>query len=71
MGQISVCKGCEKREVGCHSWCEKYLNQVAENAEKHQKIMEEKAKYSQYNSYARERNTKIKKIIKGRRGRKP
>ena len=70
MGHISVCKGCTEREIGCHSWCEKYLKQVEENAEKHHKIMEEKAKYSQYNEYARERNTKIKKKVKGRRGRK-
>lgn len=25
MRLVAPCKGCEQREVGCHVWCEKYI----------------------------------------------
>lgn len=30
---MSSCKDCTERELGCHSWCEKYKNYVKLNEE--------------------------------------
>ena len=40
--KFTSCKGCTKRELGCHSHCKDYLEQKA----KRDKINEERRKYN-------------------------
>lgn len=39
------CKGCTERHVGCHSTCEKYITEKAENDKLREKEHELKKKY--------------------------
>lgn len=39
---FECCKGCENRQIGCHSTCEKYTAAVAEN----EKIKEVRFNYN-------------------------
>lgn len=41
------CKVCAEREVGCHGWCEKYLNEKAD----HERRKQEKQKDDEMRHY--------------------
>lgn len=56
---MSVCYKCTERMIGCHSTCEKYLAEVAENEEHRKK----NAADANYNAY------KIENMIRLRRRR--
>ncbi len=47
---IKCCKDCTEREVGCHGWCEKYIQQKAS----HDKRMSDIRTQKQADQYARE-----------------
>lgn len=42
------CYGCEEREMGCHSWCERYKRRC----EKNEAIKAKRRAESDYRSYA-------------------
>lgn len=42
MGGVWCCKDCKKREIGCHSKCEKYLKQKEDSEELNKKIRKDK-----------------------------
>lgn len=64
--QLSPCKDCPDREVGCHGKCEKYINYQKENSEVKKYIAKEKKKNNVLNSHQIEevRKTKRRKGIK-------
>ena len=67
--KITCCKGCEKREVGCHSKCPEYIAaRETCNAIREKKLQEQELHQSvndaQWNGY---RRTNLNKIRKGRR----
>lgn len=35
---MAVCKNCQERHLGCHSECEKYLNEKMENDAERERI---------------------------------
>lgn len=64
-GKKSPCKGCDKREVGCHSTCEDYIS-FREAAEAlREKIAFEKAK-SYGSSYFSTRKELTRKLDRNR-----
>ena len=59
MGNFSVCHGCNERQVGCHSTCERYR---ADKMEREQKSKDIRAYFAGDNDvcgYERERVRKI------------
>lgn len=57
MTKIKCCKGCEERQLGCHSECERYLTEKANNGK------DEKAWHNGriMHEYRYDKNTKIKR----------
>ncbi len=49
--KVGVCKDCIKRELGCHSTCEKYINAKKEWETEKNKIYVEKGKTADYDNY--------------------
>lgn len=43
--RCTCCKGCEKRQVGCHVTCEDYIEFTKKNEEEKKKIEIEKVAY--------------------------
>lgn len=37
----NTCKGCEKRQIGCHGTCEKYLTWQSENEKRKEAVHKE------------------------------
>lgn len=64
----TCCKGCEKRKVNCHAWCEDYQEWNKKHREQLDKI--QKAKEAESISYvvALERHKKYLQRIKSERG---
>ena len=56
---MSVCYKCTERTIGCHSTCEKYLAEVAEN-EEHKKKRAGDADYAAYLAEVIKRRTNDK-----------
>ena len=46
--RITCCKDCDKREVGCHGTCKKYLLSKEEWIKERSRIKEEKRRYHDY-----------------------
>ena len=53
-GYKTHCKGCEKRYVGCHASCEEYLEARRKGDELKEKMLREKHKRNDINSFRRE-----------------
>jgi len=52
MKKINCCYGCEAREIGCHSSCEKYLTERAEmDAEKKERRERQEKKNAIWETY--------------------
>lgn len=46
MSSISVCKDCPDRRVGCHSICQRYIEQSEQHKKKREEIQKQKDAYS-------------------------
>ena len=42
MGISSVCYQCPDRKVGCHAWCERYIEESKKRSEMREKMRQEK-----------------------------
>ena len=58
---ITVCKGCQDREVGCHAKCERYIRQRKESEEEKIHIMTQKYKENAIRQYHKEAMKRVKR----------
>lgn len=58
---FTACKDCEKRVLGCHSYCEDYQSQKTSYEKDKQKITEQKQKESMSVGFVVDRVNKIKR----------
>lgn len=49
---LSVCYRCDNRHVGCHSKCERYLQEVETNSKEKKKLRDRKAAENYISEYA-------------------
>lgn len=63
------CLGCNNREVGCHSTCEKYINAKTENEKQNAEIKKKLYADSAQRDYAIHRNYRMAKRTGVKKGR--
>ena len=63
MGISSVCYQCPDRKVGCHAWCERYIEESKKRSEMCEKMRQEKE--LQFAGAARKYGAKTKMYRRG------
>lgn len=61
MSIIKCCYRCPDRTVGCHSVCEKYITQKAENDAIRERIHKQKMEEVNINSYTKQAYDNVRK----------